>query len=234
MAATGDNITIQGNGFSTEMDNNFVMFGEVECTVTTATETMLQCTLGDGRAGPKPLYLHVFTAGLAKAENITLQLELSLTTIHPNSGSVQGGIKVMIRGSGFATSKGTPRGSGLGYTYSRYQMAAAGDCKEWRDRVSIGGADCPITSSSGIQLVCVVPMGSDGAADVIATVYCADDGSTVEVSGSIADGFTYNPALVVTVTSISPTQGSGRGGDMVTIMGTGFSATAAENSVMVR
>ena len=254
-AAVGDTITIEGSGFSATPDDNFVMFGEVECTVTIAAQTMMECTLGSGIAGTKTMYLHVLSVGLAKmSSTITLNLELTVTSVSPNMGSTEGGLMVDIVGSGFATPEGPPQGVSPGYSYSRFKMATTG-CSSWKNTVTIGVhvADCPVASSAGDQLTCTTPRGMAGPADVTVTVSCTDPGSTavpvsltltseVTSSGSgepttsaagFPSGFTYSDASTPTVTAIAPTQGTGRGGDTITITGTGFSDTLTGNIVKV-
>lgn len=231
----GDTISIHGTGFSTTLDDNFVKFGEAECTVTTATETMLECTLGTGIAGNKTLYLHVLTAGVAEiGSDIMLALELTLTSVTFNTGSIEGGLVVEIAGSGFATPEAPPQGQSPGYTYSQIKMADTG-CSSWENAVSIGGADCSIINSTSDQLTCTTPAGGAAAVDVMVTVSCSDIGSTGDepVSETIPSGFTYSIANTPTVTAISPTQGPGRGGTTITITGTGFSDTLTGNIVKV-
>ena len=233
-ASIGATITVQGTGFSAVPANNFVKFGEVECSVTVATETMLQCTLGNGRAGAKPLYLHILTAGVAETGNITLNIQVTITSVAPTMSGLQGGVDVTISGSGFATSEDPPKGSNLGYTYSQYKVYSNSNCSLWENKVTINGQDCAVKTSSATELVCVAPPAvTAGAKDVIVTVRCTDAGSTAETSQTLSAGFTYDATLTPTVTAINPAQGSGRGGETVTITGIGFSAVVADNSVKV-
>ena len=196
---------------------------------------MLECTLGTGIAGTKTLYLHVLTAGVVDMTTVfTLNLDLTVTSIALDTGSTEGGLVVMIAGSGFATLEGPPQGLSLGYSYSQFKMLDSAGCSSWANAVSIGGADCPIMNSTSSQLTCTTPMGGAAAVDVVVTVSCADPGSTaVPVTETIASGFTYSTANTPTVTAITPTQGPGRGGTTITITGTGFSDTVADNIVKV-
>ena len=194
---------------------------------------MLQCTLGSGRAGAKPLYLHVLTAGVAETGNITLNIQVTITGVAPTMSGLQGGVDVTISGSGFATSEDPQQGSNLGYTYSQYKVYSNSNCSLWENKVTIDGQDCVVKTSSATELVCVAPVGTAGAKDVLVTVRCTDAGSTAETSQTLSAGFTYDATFTPTVTAINPTQGSGRGGETVTITGTGFSTVVADNSVKV-
>lgn len=231
-ATVGTNITIYGHGFSTEVDDNFVMFGDADCMVTMATNTSLQCTITNGQAGPKRLHLHVLSAGLANTGNHTLQLQADITGVQPAMSGVGGGVDMYISGSGFVSSKDRPRGPHPGYSYSGYKAVASNNCSTWQNRVTVGGVNCPIKSSNETSIVCVVPAGTAGEADLMVTLTCTEGEGSEEMT-SLSAGFTYNASLTTTVTSITPSSGSGRGGTAVTITGTGFSVTPSGNAVMV-
>ncbi len=85
--------------------------------------------------------------------------------------------------------------------------------------VSIGGSACTSVSvSSAISITCTTPSHAAGAVTVSVT-------NTDTQSGSLASGFTYQAAPVVS--SLSPTSGILAGGTAITITGTGFLSGAA-------
>lgn len=78
--------------------------------------------------------------------------------------------------------------------------------------VTVGGtAATAVTVASATSLTFTTPAGT-GTGDVVVTT----DGG----SDTLADAFTYEPAL--SVTTITPTSGPQAGGNTVTITGTGF------------
>jgi len=82
--------------------------------------------------------------------------------------------------------------------------------------VTVGGVPCTrvVVNSYAYQLYCVTGAHAAGKVDVTVT--------TPAGSKTLTDGFTYLDASVLSVTRISPTYGSTRGGTKVHIYGTGF------------
>lgn len=58
-ATHGDPMTITGSGFGTDSSVILILFGEVPCVVNTATDVEVTCTLGEGVAGHKQVFLQV-------------------------------------------------------------------------------------------------------------------------------------------------------------------------------
>ena len=87
--------------------------------------------------------------------------------------------------------------------------------------VSVGGNACTsVVVVSATSITCTTPAGSAGAKDVVVTN--SDTGAATSTGG-----FTYvTPIGVVSITSISPKNGSIKGGTEVTITGAGFSSAA--------
>ena len=230
--ATGqDIISLYGSGFgSASSDENFVLFGEVECVVVYYADTVINCTLEDGQAGNKSLWLHVLSVGVADTNNITLDYTISVDSIQPSSGGLGGGVAMVISGSGFIPSnKGAATGSSLGYTYPR--DADEYECTTWTNKVTVGDRECNITAATHTTIHCIVPPSDvSGEADVGVAVYC--DGVLYH-EDTLLDEYVYDDNMTPNVTSITPSGGSGRGGTPVTITGTGFSAYADSNTVMV-
>lgn len=54
-----DTVTITGTGFGTDSSLILILFGDVPCLVDTATDVEVMCTLGEGVAGHKQVFLQV-------------------------------------------------------------------------------------------------------------------------------------------------------------------------------
>lgn len=85
--------------------------------------------------------------------------------------------------------------------------------------VRVGGTSVPFTVVSATQLLVTLPPGT-GQDDITVTVSATSDGASVTSAASSSDVVSYVP--VPTVTSITPTSGSLKGGTLVTVFGTGF------------
>ena len=233
-ASGGDTVTIAGDGFSTTASDNFVLFGEIECNVIQATNTSIDCILGNGIVGSKKLWLHVLTNSVAKTNGISLEYIVAVHSMEPSTSGTGGGIELTLAGDGFASiSEKVIKSDNIGYTFSGYKSVLPSSCNSWKNKVLVGSEECKITSFSQALVKCVIPPGSEGSVNVELSVYCEDSGSTESYTTIFTDQFTYASALDPTITSISPTTGSGRGGETVTITGTGFPASTDEISVMV-
>ena len=232
--SAGDIISIVGQGFSPVASENFVLLGEIECNVTESTNTSLTCVVGKGQAGSKTLWLHVLTGSVADTNGITFEYLVSVHTMDPITSGITAGIELSLTGDGFVNMQDAVFPStSAGYSYSGYTSVLDGNCNSWKNKVIIGDNECEVTSFSQSMLNCVVPAGSAGSVDVTVTVYCDELNSTESYSTVYQEQFTYDSAMDPIITSVSPLSGSGRGGDMVTITGTGFINTADETTVMV-
>ena len=209
IAANGDLITIYGSGFSTVNENNFVLFGEVQCMVATTSDSSISCVLSDGQAGVKKLWLHVLSMGAAETNDITLEYKVTVDSIDPITCGTEGGVDVIITGDGFVDNDNHPDTSGIGYTYSQYKTATASNCNLWKTKVLIGSNECVLTDYSRTSIKCIAPDGIDGTTDIIVTIYCDDVDTSEEYNGMLSGGFTYNSSLSPNVTTISPVSGSG-------------------------
>lgn len=224
-------ITISGTGFSEVLSENYVLFGEVECTVLSSTTTSIECRLGSGFAGFKVLYLHVLYSGVAETNALGLTYNLVLNGISPSQGSQTGGTEVTITGSGFyhETDRHEP---------PLYARVMSMECVSgWRNEASIGGRPCAVIQSEGASLTVKTPAEVAGSAvstyDVEVLVVCPDNGST-SASAILSGVFTYNSAFTPLLFNITPSVGAIQGGQTVTISGEGFSSNVLQNEVLVR
>lgn len=208
--------------------------------MTQATDNNIMCTLGKGQAGNKQLWIHVLSSSVAETNGITLEYTLTLQSIEPMLSGTGGGVEITITGDGFISSAShsseTSTDNSFGYLFSGYKSVKNIDgCSSWKNKVLIGDKECEINSFSSTIIKCTVPPAlSAGSFDITASVYCVDDGSTVSYdSAMFPTQFTYDNALQPTITSINPLTGSGRGGEMVSILGTGFTNVADDVTVQV-
>ena len=88
--SSGTTLTITGTGFSTT--NNTVTIGNTDCDITSATDTELQCDIGQGPAGSHRVIVNVGDKGLALHDGgpFNITYEFSITGINPTSGSLAG------------------------------------------------------------------------------------------------------------------------------------------------
>ena len=236
-ASNGKNVTILGSGFSDSIEDTLVLFDDIQCDVTSSSSTSISCVLGYGRAGMKKLHLHILPRGFANTNNVTLEYEICVGSIHPNTSSLMGGIAVVILGSGFSTSDNEVWSHSMpreAYSFYKYleELRTNDECTAWKTTVMIGSNECQVTAISEKQITCSAPSGEAGSSDVNVTVSCIN-GSSEDHSGFLSNGFTHDPSLTSAITSVSPTEGYGHGGEEVTITGTGFSTVNQENTVMV-
>ena len=206
----GDTIQINGTAFSSNVS---VLFGEAECAILSVSTDAISCQLGMESAGPKSLSLLAPPHGYAIiASGIVLEYEVTVDGIVPNSGSTEGGTDIVITGTAFASY----------------------DNSNCSNEVYIGANMCQVSSSTYTEIKCKTSASSSSmlTQDVTVSVVCVGSGSPPE-NGTFANGFTYDMGLTPVISGISPTSGSGIGGETVTIMGSGFSLIGSENRVFV-
>ena len=123
-------ITLTGTGFSTNMAENVVTVGVAACTVASATDTEITCTVGEGNPGDRPVSVLVTTKGAAEqASPVTFTYSFSVSGISPSSGSAAGGAVVTITGTGFGDDVA----------------------------VTIGGEDCAVLTVEYTEVTCRAP-----------------------------------------------------------------------------
>ncbi|XP_048777455.2 fibrocystin-L-like isoform X3 [Ostrea edulis] len=99
-AYTGDSLTITGTSFGASAADNSVTIGGVACTVTSASSTQLVCTVGAG-TGSHAVEVNVAGVGLASG-SFSFSYNTRITSITPTSGSLAGGSRLTVAGSGFS------------------------------------------------------------------------------------------------------------------------------------
>ena len=209
--SAGTSIQISGAGFNASAEDVTVLFGSVQCSVTTVTYNSIQCTLGEDYAGAKPMSLSLIPLGIADTQGIELQYSLAISSVVPSVGSMAGGTTIVISGTGFAPS------------------SSPSSCVT---QVLIGGQQCDIIDATPSQVTCMTPPTMAAASfDVSVNVTC--DGS----NGLVADlpsGYAYDAAHTPAITGISVAQGSGAGGDAITIYGSDLMGSGSTTVLVSR
>ena len=137
-----ENVTITGTGFATDAADVTLYIGDTECIVVSSTPTEIICSAGVPIAGQQPLSVFIQPNGHAMLSVSTIMVSPGIPTIHPDSGSLEGGTNATISGFGFSDSDTT---------------------------VYIGGEPCLIQRISDAYLECITPAGPEGPADVQVT-----------------------------------------------------------------
>ena len=200
-AIGGTAITITGSGFAS---GPAVTVGGSNCrTIVVVSATSITCTTPSGTAGAQNVVVTNTDATTATATNaFTYNAGPTISGVSPTSGVSTGGTQITISGSNF-THTGSAGGSvpnGL--------------------TVTVGGQPCVSLGqgiSYGNELVCSVPAGTAGVADIVVT---NPDTQTITATGI----FTYSLPPAPTVSGVSPTSGTSAGATSITITGTNFVA----------
>lgn len=103
-------VVINGKGFSSQPCQNYVKLGGHNCSVTSSTDTQISCRINTATSPPVNTHLmisiHVHNRGNALIQidspiNETLKLRPIISGFTPTVGSLAGGTKTTIKGSGF-------------------------------------------------------------------------------------------------------------------------------------
>ncbi|XP_061189118.1 fibrocystin-L-like [Saccostrea echinata] len=139
-AFSGSTLTITGTSFGATTADNSVTIGGVACTVTSASSTQLVCTIGAG-TGSHQVEVNVAGVGLASG-SFSFTYNTQITSIAPTSGSLAGGTKLTVSGSGFSPTA----------------------------TVTVSSGTCEIVTASTSEIVCLTPSASTpGSASVTLT-----------------------------------------------------------------
>ena len=200
-------LTITGTGFTDDIEDYDISVGERNCAVTTASTSSISCTLENGPAGDLEVIFYVKSKGKATG-SLVYTLELSILSVTPSSGSVGGGTKIAIAGTGFPNS-----------------------LDGWSNGlVQIGGNSCKITETSFTEIKCITPPESSSRRHKRSV-------TNVEVSlnGKSSSGLTffYDSANTPTITTLSTYSAKPAGGETLTITGTSFDYKGSTSKVMI-
>jgi IPT/TIG domain-containing protein len=202
--AGGTSVTIKGTGFGATPANNTVTIGGNAATVTAASASSLTVTTPAGTAGPASVVVTNTSDGSTATDSGGFTYVAPPLTI------------TSVKPSSGSTAGGTSvtiEGTGFGATPAN-------------NSVTIGGKAAMVTAASATSLTVTTPRGNAGPASVVVT------NTTDGLSATETGGFTY-VAPPLTITSVEPASGSTAGGTPVTIKGTGFGTTPADNTVTI-
>ncbi|XP_071488092.1 fibrocystin-L-like [Diadema antillarum] len=132
---TGDSITISGSAFSNDTADVSVTIDGVECTVTSASTSTVQCNVGAHSAGIFDVEMYVDGLGIGDSDE-TFEYVLTVSSISPSAGSFGGGQMLLVSGSGFDDTTTT---------------------------VTVCGNVCPLYHVNETDLECDVPGNSDSS-----------------------------------------------------------------------
>ncbi|XP_053372849.1 fibrocystin-L-like [Mercenaria mercenaria] len=184
------NISVTGEGFSTNNEENVVRFGGHECIVTSSTEDNIVCNI-DKTSEPAINVLHqlkvnVYNRGLARinirdAKIRGFVLIPNIETITPKHGSLAGGLRITITGFGFG----------------RFPV------------VLIGGYECHIIDASNTLITFEAPPSEfEGQKQVDVFAFVADlpVQAECEVKSETSCLFSYEHSLTPAVYAVTPTE----------------------------
>ncbi|KAL4228989.1 Fibrocystin-L [Mactra antiquata] len=212
---TQTEITITGEGFSTTECQNEVMFGDVPCTVTMATETRLTCNL-DKTGEPELGIYHQLSMRVQNRGAALINIQSALDSgfavipnidgIHPMFGSLAGGAFLTISGFGFGEDPFP----------------------------TVGSYPCLVIESSYSEIVCETPASSmQGEMDVEVTAYVGSAAlpSRCEMGSLGQCKYVYAQLWTPAASSISPSAMSSA--TSFTISGSSFGTSASEVEVII-
>uniref|UniRef100_A0A3B4AFD8 Uncharacterized protein n=1 Tax=Periophthalmus magnuspinnatus TaxID=409849 RepID=A0A3B4AFD8_9GOBI len=206
---SGTIITLTGSGFGSDQQHISVSLNDVACSVSSVSETQVQCSVGNNPGGPYPIMLQHKVKGYAQSE-VAFNYELTLTGVQPNEGSFGGGALLFVNGSGFDPTTA---------------------------QVHICGKECKLdrASSTSSRLSCYSPYNNGMIFKLIiySEVSCVVSVSNPTQTVNISNGYTYKSALTPLISGIYPRRGGTAGGVLLTISGSGFSSNMTEVNVTI-
>ena len=204
---TSDVITITGTGFSTTLCQNEVYIGDEVCEVSAATETSIRCSLTSGTTLTVGTYYPVKVVignrgkalmTIRKDQNRLFALLPSVTSVSPNSGSLNGGSLISISGDGFSETTA---------------MVS----------ISIGSLPCNIKYVNVSYIECETTNGYDHLANVTVTV---NNGHPIVSVCEGSCEYQYSPAETPVISSVRPANVASTSSEL-TLSGTGFGYDSA-------
>ncbi|KAM3928399.1 fibrocystin-L-like [Leptodactylus fuscus] len=200
---SGTNITVFGSGFGLDASKMTVTIGNATCAILAASDSQLNCTVGDHWGGTFPVSFQNMK-GFARS-SVIFTYELSLAAVSPNQGSFGGGSVLIIAGSGFDS-----------------QLS----------RVFVCNAECKVDQerSSESYLYCVTPMmNNTNTSSQSCNVMVMNGNNSVQINNS----FTYMSAFTPVISDVTPKRGGTAGGTRLTITGSQFSSNISAITVTI-
>ena len=127
--------------------------GAAVCTLTSVTDTQIECSLGPNSAGPQSIVAKRTDQGSSNA-NVQYAYALAVSSLSASEGSIGGGLSLVLSGSGFS-----PNTS-----------------------VQICSKPCRYTTSTAASLTCLVPEADNKSQDSTCDVRVAENGKSVTSS----------------------------------------------------
>ncbi|KAM3929151.1 fibrocystin-L-like [Leptodactylus fuscus] len=191
---SGTKITLTGSGFGLDASKMTVTIGNATCSITAASDSQLNCTVGDHWGGTFPVSFKN-NKGFARS-SVRFTYELTMTGVSPTQGDFAGGSVLTIAGSGFDN-----------------QLS----------RVFVCNAECKVDQerSSENYLYCATPMmNNTNTSSQSCNVMVMNGNNVVQINNS----FTYMSAFTPVISDVTPKRGGTAGGTRLTITGSQFSA----------
>ncbi|XP_038580507.1 PKHD1 like 1, tandem duplicate 1 [Micropterus salmoides] len=127
-------LTIQGTNLGGQDNDSIVSIGKKECVTIQWTTTSITCLLPVLPPGLYKVDVHVGNSGYPQTSNgvnVSIEYILEIHSIYPLFGSLMGGTRLTVSGSGFSNNTSD-------------------------NKVSIGGTECEVKAASENELQCVV------------------------------------------------------------------------------
>ncbi|XP_045915057.1 PKHD1 like 1, tandem duplicate 1 [Micropterus dolomieu] len=127
-------LTIQGTNLGGQDNDSIVSIGKKECVTIQWTTTSITCLLPVLPPGLYKVDVHVGNSGYPQTSNgvnVSIEYILEIHSISPLFGSLMGGTRLTVSGSGFSNNTSD-------------------------NKVSIGGTECEVKAASENELQCVV------------------------------------------------------------------------------
>ncbi|XP_052063080.1 fibrocystin-L-like [Mytilus californianus] len=206
MPHAGETVYINGAGFSSDQTKNDITINSVDCPVTFSSPTEVRCTAPALPDGTHNLVVHVEGKGLSNDDK-TVTYVITLSTINPSQGSVGGGQKVTLTGSGFGD--------------TTIVEICQQECE--RDKSGV---------QTAAQIICIVPPAS-GSVTVSLGCNVEVQNSQPSITKRTPTTYTYMASLTPSITNVTPRRGGTGGGVTITIEGSGFGTVAGDVDVKI-
>ncbi|XP_075126263.1 fibrocystin-L-like [Leptodactylus fuscus] len=164
----GTNITLTGSGFGLDASKMTVTIGNATCAILAASDSQLNCTVGDHWGGTFPVSFQNMK-GFARSK-VIFTYELKMSGVSPNQGSFGGGSVLTITGTGFDKQQ------------SKVLVCNA-ECKVDRER------------SSASFLYCATPMRNDTTSSQSCNVMVINGGTNVQIINSFTYSSAFTPVI---------------------------------------